>query len=120
MKVKAAKDVVVDGKKQRVITFDDGSSLVVDPKSKDAAKYAVGATKPSAKASSSAPMTTNVPSSSNVSHPSISTSGSVPAAAAAPSEGGGGGNKLPGILAGAGVFGVAAVGGGYTLMRRRA
>lgn len=117
-KVKATALVEKDGKKRKVITFDDGSSITVDPNSGDAKKYKVGVAKQGGKDTAAAPTSTVVPSPKNTGHPSISTSGSVPGVPVPETQKSGNGN-LPGILAGVGVLGVATVGAGYAASRRR-
>lgn len=116
--VTSSKTVVVDGKKKQVITFDDGSKITVAPGSDEAKKYRVGVVKDGTDVTASAPMTTSVPSPTITSHPSLSTSGSVPPMAL-PEATSGGSNNLPGILAGVGVLGLAGGGAAFAAMRQR-
>ncbi|MCT1985706.1 hypothetical protein M3C61_01490 [Dermacoccus abyssi] len=115
--VKATALVTKDGKPLKVITFSDGSSTTLDANSSDAKKYKVGVKKKGATPAATKMTGTKVPQPKNTAHPSISTSGSVPGLAV-PEKKSSGSNNLPGIIAGVGVLGVAAVGAGYAARRR--
>lgn len=116
--VTSTKVVEKDGKKRKVVVFDDGSSLTLDPNSSDAMKYQVGVAKHGGKGAVAAPTSASVPQPSNSAHPGISTSGSVPGLPVPEAKGSGGGN-MAGVLTGVGVLGVATAGAAYTALRRR-